>query len=126
MCTPEYFSDNEAVQSRGSGHNKQSLAPPPGHGSSTAEAAPSRVGRVGVGEHDEGVSDGEVHIIARSRENGSKLRLRKAEKCSRDGTKYIVHVFILQCVLMYQMLMLTTAAAHPEQLGQSSSHGQQQ
>ena len=104
MCTPEYFSDNEAVQSRGSGHNKQSLAPPPGHGSSTAEAAPSRVGRVGVGEHDEGVSDREVHIIARSRENGSKLRLREAEERSQETTNNILHVFMH----LYQLLVWCT------------------
>ena len=40
------------------------------HGLSTAEAALGRVGRVGVGEHDEGVADRQVSPIARYREKG--------------------------------------------------------
>ena len=45
---------------------------------STAEATPGRADRVGAGEHDERVSDRHVHLIAFARENGSKVRLRKA------------------------------------------------
>ena len=40
---------------------------------STAEAALGRVGRVGVGEHDEGVADRQVSPFARYREKGSNL-----------------------------------------------------
>ena len=38
------------------------------HGLSTAEAALGRVGRVGVGEHDEGVANRQVSPMARYRE----------------------------------------------------------
>ena len=51
------------------------------HGLGTAEAAHDRVGKVGVGEHDEAVSGREVHLIARYRENGSK-----AKKCADSLT----------------------------------------
>ena len=43
------------------------------HGLSMGEAALSRVGRVGVGEHDEGVADRQVSPFARYREKGSNL-----------------------------------------------------
>ena len=43
------------------------------HGLSMGEAALSRVGRVGVGEHDEGVADRQVSPVARYREKGSNL-----------------------------------------------------
>ena len=61
---------------------------------STAEAALGRVGRVGVGEHDEGVADRQVSPIARYREKGSNLPSRKAEEPSASGSCNFVHVFI--------------------------------
>ena len=48
---------------------------PARHSLGTAEATLGRVGRAGVGEHYEGVSDRKVHLVATYRENGSKLRL---------------------------------------------------
>ena len=56
------------------------------HGLSTAEAALGRVGRVGIGEHDEGVADRQVSPIARYRKKGSKLPLRKAEEPSPSSS----------------------------------------
>ena len=50
------------------------------------EAALSRVGRVGVGEHDEGVADRQVSPIARYREKGSNLPLRTADELSPSGS----------------------------------------
>ena len=51
----------------------------------TAEAAPGRVGRAGVCEHDEGVACRRVNLIASCsyREKGKNLRLRKAEELSQ-------------------------------------------
>ena len=65
----------------------------PGHHASTAEAAPGRPDRVGIGEHDESVSGRNVHLIAFPRQHGSKVRLRKAEERSQHTTK-ILHIFI--------------------------------
>ena len=59
---------------------------PARHGLGTAEAALGRVDRVGVGEHTEVVSGREVHLIARYRENASKLRVRNAKTRSRRST----------------------------------------
>ena len=56
------------------------------HGLSAAEAALGRAGRVGVGEHDEGVADRQVSPIARYREKGSNLPLRKADELSPSGS----------------------------------------
>ena len=64
------------------------------HGLSTAEAALDGVGRVGVGEHDEGVADRQVSPIARYREKGSNLPLRKAEEPSPSSGCNFVHVFM--------------------------------
>lgn len=58
---------------------------PPGHGASTVEAAPGKVGKVRVGEHDE-VAGQEVDVIARKGENCSKTRLKQAEECSTSET----------------------------------------
>ena len=63
------------------------------HGLSTAEAALGRVGRVGVGEHDEVVADRQVAPIARYREKGSNLPLRKADEPSPSSSCNFVHVF---------------------------------
>ena len=60
---------------------------------STAEAALGRVGRVGVGEHDEVVADRQVAPIARYREKGSNLPLRKAEEPSPRSSCNFVYVF---------------------------------
>ena len=74
---------------------------------STAEAALGRVGRVGVGEHDEGVAGRQVSPIARHRENGSNLPLRKAEEPSPSSSCNFVHVFILAaCVPAQQSTRL--------------------
>ena len=67
--------------------------PPARHGLGTAEAALGRVGRVGVGEHTEVVSGREVHLIARYRENASKLRVRNVKTRSRRSTTNIPHMF---------------------------------
>ena len=64
------------------------------HGLSTAEAAFGRVGRVGVGEHDEGVADRQVSPIVRYREEGSNLPIRKAEEPSPSSSCNFVQVFI--------------------------------
>ena len=61
---------------------------------STAEAALGRVGGVGAGEHDEGVADRQVPPMARHREKGSNLPLRKAEEPSPSSSCSFVHVFI--------------------------------
>ena len=61
---------------------------------STAEAALGRLGRVGVGEHDEGIADRQVSPIARYREEGSNLPLRKAREPSPSSSCNFVHVFI--------------------------------
>ena len=63
---------------------------------STAEAALDGVGRVGVGEHDEGVADRQVSPIARYREKGSNLPLRKAEESSPSSSCNFVHAFVHQ------------------------------
>ena len=62
---------------------------------STAEAALGRVGRLGVGEHDEGVPERQVSPIASYREKGSILPLRKAEEPSPNSSCnfVLVHVF---------------------------------
>ena len=65
------------------------------HGLSTAEAALGRVGRVGVGKHDEGVADRQVSPIARYRGKGSNLPLRKAEEPSPSSSCNFVHAFII-------------------------------
>ena len=57
------------------------------HGLSTAEAVLGRVGRVGVGEHDEVVADRQVSPIARYREKGANYLLRKAEE-----TLSLIHI----------------------------------
>ena len=49
----------------------------------------ARVGRERVGEHDEEVATREVDVIARTSENGSKLRLRRL----RGGTWNVTHVY---------------------------------
>ena len=69
-------------------------------GLSTAEAALGRVGRVGVGEHDEGVADRQVSSIARYREKGSNLPFRKAEEPSPSSSCNFVHVFMF-CAVHY-------------------------
>lgn len=46
------------------------------HGLTTAEAAFGRVGRVRVGERDEGVADRQVSPIVRYRKKGSNSPLR--------------------------------------------------
>ena len=48
------------------------------HGLSTAKAALGRVGRVGVGENDEGVADRQAPPMARYREKGSNLPFKKS------------------------------------------------
>ena len=65
-----------------------------GHCLSTVEAALGRVGRVGVGEHDEGVADCQVSPIARYGEKGSNLPSRKAEEPSPSSSCNFVHVFL--------------------------------
>ena len=50
---------------------------------------------IGVGEHDEDVSDREVHVIAFPRENASKERLRKAEERSQH-IKYIHLIHLIR------------------------------
>ena len=71
------------------------------NGLSTAEAAFGRVGRVGVGEHDEGVADRQVSPIARYREKGSNLPLRKAEEPSPSSSCNFVHVVIYIYQVIY-------------------------
>ena len=61
----------------------------------TAEAALGRVDRTGVCEHDEGVACRRVDLIARYREKGQNLRLRKAEELSQASTNNILHVVIV-------------------------------
>ena len=61
---------------------------------STAEAALGRVGRVGVGEDNEGVADHQVSPNARYRGKGSNLPLRKAEEPSPSSSCTFVHVSI--------------------------------
>ena len=65
------------------------------HGLSTAEAALGRVGRVRVGEHDEGDADRQVSPIARYREKGSNLPSRKDEEASPSSSCNCVHAFII-------------------------------
>ena len=77
------------------------------HGLSTAEAALGRVGRAGVGEHDDGVADRQVSPIARYREKDSNLPLRKAEEPSPSSSGNFVHVFI---VVYYRLVLLLPAA----------------
>ena len=67
------------------------------HGLSTAEAA---LGRVGVGEHDEGDANRQVSPIARYREKGSNLPFRKAEEPSPSSSCNFVHVFMF-CAVHY-------------------------
>ena len=64
-------------------------------GLTTAEATLGRVGRVRVGEHDEGDADRQVSPIARYREKGSNLPSRKAEEPSPSSSCNFVHVFIV-------------------------------
>ena len=75
----EYCSDNvsSGVGSKPSRFRieKRKQQAPSGRGASKAEAAPGRVDRVGVGEHDEQAPGREVHVIAFSRENGSKAHV---------------------------------------------------
>ena len=68
------------------------------HGLSTAEAALGRVGRVRVGEHDEGVADRQVSPIARYREKGSNLPLRKLRSLLRAAAAilYVYQVFFIK------------------------------
>ena len=97
--------------------SKQKQHASPGHDASTAEAAPGRADRVGVGEHDEEVSGPEVNLIAFPRENGSKGRLRKAEERSQHTKKhpyiytriYKVHCCVHECFITKyrQQTMLT-------------------
>ena len=61
---------------------------------STAEGALGRVSRVGVGEHAEGVADRQLPPIARYRDKGSDLPLRKAEGPSPSSSCNFVNVFI--------------------------------
>ena len=84
---------------------------------STAEAALGRLGRVGVGEHDEGIADRQVSPIARYREKGSKLPLRKAEEPSPSSSCNFVHVFI-QGASLRGRLPPPATLAHKEDLHQ--------
>ena len=59
-------------------HEKKQTNTPVRHGLSTAEAALGRVGRVGVGEHDEGVADRQVPRITRFREKGLNSPFKKS------------------------------------------------
>ena len=63
------------------------------HELGTAETALGRVGRAGVGEHDEGVACRRVDVIASYREKGKNLRLRKAVELSPSSSCNFVHVF---------------------------------
>ena len=68
------------------------------HVLSTAEAAPGRVGKAGVGERYKEVAHRLVLLIARYHKNGSKLQslesVREAEELSQRSTNNIVHILI--------------------------------
>ena len=68
---------------------------------STAEASLGKVGRVGVGEHDERAADRRVSPIARYREKGSNFLLGRAEEPSPSSSCNFLHVFILLLYVDY-------------------------
>ena len=97
--------------------NKRNQQTPPGRGASTAEAAPGRVDRVGVGEPYKEVSSPELHLIAIPRENGSKVRLIKAQERSQHSTEYY-HVSYHTYMVYYDTNMYVVTFVTISHVGQ--------